>query len=175
MGLGGGAGCLSGCAGHDLHSCQCRGDGHKTPVARPFGAVEPAPVASGVTGDGAAEPQPRNDRPRLWAHDPRLPKLAAASSGIVPLPDALTWTTISSPPYVRAAPLSLADAASQLGIRPVELAQAVREGKVATLRGRGGELLVARDEVERVRREGFWAQDEDGGVLLGELDAHGQK
>jgi hypothetical protein len=57
-----------------------------------------------------------------------------------------------SNPYVPAAPLSLADAASQLGIRPVELAQAIREGKVATVRGRGGELLIAGEEVERVRR-----------------------
>ena len=54
-----------------------------------------------------------------------------------------------------AAPLSLADAASHLGIRPVELAQAIREGKVATVHGRGGELLVAHEEVERVRREGW--------------------
>ena len=43
-----------------------------------------------------------------------------------------------------AAPLSLADAASQIGIRPVELARAIREGWVATVRGRGGEVLVAR-------------------------------
>src|SRR5690349_9596242 len=49
-------------------------------------------------------------------------------------------------PYVPAAPLSLADAASQLGIRPVLLAQAIREGKVATIHGRGGEQLVAREE-----------------------------
>jgi hypothetical protein len=56
--------------------------------------------------------------------------------------------------YIPAAPLSLADAASQLGIRPVQLAQAIREGKVATVRGRGGELLIAHDELERVRREG---------------------
>jgi len=55
------------------------------------------------------------------------------------------------------APHGLADAASQLGIRPVELAQAVREGKVATIRGRGGDLLVAYEEVERVRREGVGA------------------
>ena len=54
--------------------------------------------------------------------------------------------------YVPPAPLSLADAASRLGIRSVELAQAVREGKVATVRGRGGMLLIAQDEVERVRR-----------------------
>ena len=40
--------------------------------------------------------------------------------------------------YVPAAPPSLADAASQLGVRPVQLARAVREGKVATVRGRGG-------------------------------------
>jgi hypothetical protein len=59
-------------------------------------------------------------------------------------------------PYVPAAPLSLADAASQLGIRPVQLAQAIREGRVATVRGRGGELLVAHDEFERVRRDRFW-------------------
>ena len=45
--------------------------------------------------------------------------------------------------------------ASQLGMRSVELAQAIREGKVATARGRQGELLVAHDEVERVRREGI--------------------
>ena len=51
------------------------------------------------------------------------------------------------------APLSLADAAAQLGVRPVQLAQAVREGKLATVRGRGGELLIAHDELERVRRE----------------------
>jgi hypothetical protein len=55
------------------------------------------------------------------------------------------------------APLSLPDAASQLGIRPVQLAQAIREGKVATIRGRGGELLIAQDELERVRREGVGA------------------
>jgi hypothetical protein len=54
--------------------------------------------------------------------------------------------------YVPAAPLSLADAASQLGVRPVQLAQAIREGKVATVHGRGGELLIAQDELERVRR-----------------------
>ena len=53
------------------------------------------------------------------------------------------------------APLSLADAASQLGIRPVQLAEAVREGKVATVRGHGGELLVAQDELERVSRDGL--------------------
>ncbi len=58
--------------------------------------------------------------------------------------------------YVPAAPLSLADAASQLGIRPVQLAQAVREGKVATVRGRGGELLIAHDELERVGRDRVW-------------------
>jgi hypothetical protein len=52
-----------------------------------------------------------------------------------------------------AAPLSLADAASQLGIRPVQLAQAIRKGRVATVRGRRGELLVAQEEVERVRWE----------------------
>jgi hypothetical protein len=56
--------------------------------------------------------------------------------------------------YVPAAPLSLADAASHIGIRPVQLAQAIREGKVATVRGRGGVLLIAQDELERVRREG---------------------
>jgi len=55
---------------------------------------------------------------------------------------------------VPAAPLSLADAVSRLGIRSVELAQAIREGKVVTVRGRRGELLVADEEVERVRREG---------------------
>jgi hypothetical protein len=54
------------------------------------------------------------------------------------------------------APLSLADAASQLGIRPVQLAQAIREGRVATIRGRGGELLIAHDELERVGRDGVW-------------------
>jgi hypothetical protein len=58
--------------------------------------------------------------------------------------------------HVPAAPLSLADAASQLGIRPVQLAEAIREGKVATVRGRGGELLVAYDELERVRRHRPW-------------------
>ena len=57
--------------------------------------------------------------------------------------------------YMPPAPLSLADAASQLGIRPVQLAEAVREGKVATVRGRGGELLVAQDELERVSRDGL--------------------
>ena len=57
-------------------------------------------------------------------------------------------------PYVPAAPLRLADAVSQLGIRRVQLAQAVREGKVATVRGRGRELMIAHDELERVRREG---------------------
>ncbi len=55
--------------------------------------------------------------------------------------------------YVPSAPLSLADAASQLGIRPAELAHAIREGKVATVHGRGGELLIAQDELERVRRD----------------------
>ncbi len=35
--------------------------------------------------------------------------------------------------YVPPAPLGLADAASQLGIRPLELAQAIREGKVASM------------------------------------------
>ena len=53
--------------------------------------------------------------------------------------------------YVPPAPLSLADAASQLGIRPVEFAQAIREGKVATVRGRGGELLIAHEEMERAQ------------------------
>jgi hypothetical protein len=56
--------------------------------------------------------------------------------------------------YVPPAPLSLADAASQLGIRPGELAEAIRESKVATIHGRGGELLIAHDELERARREG---------------------
>jgi hypothetical protein len=60
-------------------------------------------------------------------------------------------------PYVPAPPLSLADAASQLGIRAVELAQAIREGRVATVHGRGGEMLIAHEEVERVRREGVEA------------------
>ena len=50
-------------------------------------------------------------------------------------------------------PLSLLDAASQLRMRPVELAPAIREGKVATVRGRGGVLLVAHEELKRVRRE----------------------
>jgi hypothetical protein len=59
-------------------------------------------------------------------------------------------------PACPAAPLSLTDAASQLGVRPVNLAQAIREGKVATVRGRGGELLVEREEVERVRRARLW-------------------
>jgi hypothetical protein len=36
---------------------------------------------------------------------------------------------------------------------PIQLAQAVREGKVATVRGRGGELLIAQDELERVRTQ----------------------
>ena len=63
---------------------------------------------------------------------------------------------IESPPnpYLPAAPLGLADAASWLGIRAVQLALAVREAKVATVHGRGGELLVAHAEVERARREG---------------------
>jgi hypothetical protein len=56
--------------------------------------------------------------------------------------------------YVPPAPLSLADAASQLGIRPVQLGQAIREGKVATVHWRGGELLIEHDELERVRRNG---------------------
>ena len=66
---------------------------------------------------------------------------------------------VDPPPgrYVPAPPLSLADAASQLGVRPVQLAQAVREGKVATVRGRGADLLIAQDELERVRREGVEA------------------
>jgi hypothetical protein len=55
--------------------------------------------------------------------------------------------------YVPAGPLSLADAAAQLCVRPVLLAQVIREGTVAMVRGRGGELLVARVEVERVRRD----------------------
>ena len=42
-----------------------------------------------------------------------------------------------------AAPLSLADAASRPGLRPVRLLQAIREGEVAAVRGRGGELLIA--------------------------------
>jgi hypothetical protein len=54
---------------------------------------------------------------------------------------------------VPAPPLNLADAAAQLGIRPVELAQAIREGRVATVRARDGELLIAREEVARARRE----------------------
>src|SRR5215471_13822341 len=37
--------------------------------------------------------------------------------------------------YVPPAPLSLVDAASQLGIHAVQLAQAIREGKVATVAG----------------------------------------
>ena len=56
-----------------------------------------------------------------------------------------------------AAPPSPPDAASQLGLRPVQLAQAIRKGRVATVCGRGGELLVAHEEVERVRREGVGA------------------
>jgi len=40
---------------------------------------------------------------------------------------------------------------------PVELAQAIREGKVAMVHGRGGELLIAHDELERARREGVGA------------------
>jgi hypothetical protein len=66
-----------------------------------------------------------------------------------------TWSTPAELPgrYVPAAPLSLADAASQLGIRPVQLAQAIREGKVAVVHGRRGEL-AAHEELERVRREG---------------------
>jgi len=52
---------------------------------------------------------------------------------------------IESPPNpcLPPAPLGLADAASWLGIRAVQLALAVREAKVATVHGRGGELLVA--------------------------------
>jgi hypothetical protein len=48
------------------------------------------------------------------------------------------------------------DVASQLGVRPVELAQAIREGRVATVHGRGGELLIAHDELERVGRDNSW-------------------
>jgi hypothetical protein len=59
----------------------------------------------------------------------------------------------TSTSYVPPEPLSLADAAARLGIRPVELAQAIREGKVATVRGRGGELMIARDEVVRVGQD----------------------
>jgi len=54
-----------------------------------------------------------------------------------------------------AAPPSLADAASQLSICPVQLAQAIRQGRMATVRGRGGELTVAHEECGRVRREGY--------------------
>ena len=56
--------------------------------------------------------------------------------------------------YMPPAPLSLTDAASQLGLRPVQLAQAVQEGKIVTIRGRHGKLLIAQDELERARREG---------------------
>jgi hypothetical protein len=59
-------------------------------------------------------------------------------------------------PYAPATPPSLADAASQLGIRLVHLAQAILEGKVATVRGRGGDLLIAHDELERVSRHRLW-------------------
>jgi len=59
-------------------------------------------------------------------------------------------------PYVAPAPLSLADAASRLGIRHVELALAIREGKVTTVHGRGGELLIADEELERIRRHRDW-------------------
>jgi hypothetical protein len=68
-------------------------------------------------------------------------------------PKTLEPIDTTSTRYVPAAPLSLADAASQLGIRQVQLAEAIREGKVATVRGRGGELLVAHEEFERVRRD----------------------
>jgi hypothetical protein len=47
----------------------------------------------------------------------------------------------------------VAGATSRIGIRPVELAQAIRDCRVATVRGRGGELLVAHEEVEWVRRD----------------------
>jgi hypothetical protein len=56
--------------------------------------------------------------------------------------------------YVPPEPFSLADVASLLGIRLVEFAQAIREGNVATVRGRGGEVLIAQDVLGRVRREG---------------------
>jgi len=59
------------------------------------------------------------------------------------------------PRPVATRPPRRSDASSQLGIRPVELAQAIREGKVATVHGRGGELLIAHDELERVRRDGL--------------------
>jgi hypothetical protein len=68
-------------------------------------------------------------------------------------PKKLKPVDTTSTRYVPAAPLSLADAASQLGIRPVHLAQAIREGKVATVRGRRGEILIAHDDLERVRRD----------------------
>jgi hypothetical protein len=64
---------------------------------------------------------------------------------------------------VPAAPLSLADAASQLGIRPVQLAQAIRESKVATVRGRGGEVMIAQDVLERVTRDGTDCGSAQGG------------
>jgi hypothetical protein len=41
----------------------------------------------------------------------------------------------------------------QLDIRPVQLAQAIRSGKVATVRGRGGELQIAHQDLDRVRRD----------------------
>ena len=58
------------------------------------------------------------------------------------------WDRSQRPAPVPVAPRSPPDAASQLGIRPVRLAQAFREGRVATEGGRGGEV-VAGGEVGR--------------------------
>jgi hypothetical protein len=54
-------------------------------------------------------------------------------------------------------PIGVADAAAQLGIRPVVLAQAISEGRVAIVHGRKGEVMIARDKFERIRRVGLEA------------------
>ena len=50
------------------------------------------------------------------------------------------------------APPSLVDAASRLGLRPVQLAQAIREGNGGA--GAGGEVLVGHGKIEELTPEG---------------------
>jgi hypothetical protein len=106
---------------------------------------------------------PRDTTRRVSAHEAR--RLARIANGKDPddLSDVyrgrparrkkLEPIDATSTRYAPAAPLSLADAAAQLGVRPVQLAQAVREGRVATVHGRCGARLGAPAEVERVRGE----------------------
>lgn len=64
--------------------------------------------------------------------------------------------------YTPPTPLSLADAASQLGIRAVRLAQHVMEGQMGTVHGPRGELLIPHEEVERLRALGPGGPPQEG-------------